>query len=98
MTTHNSSSMPTGIVVKPGCDNDAKAGALERFLRECGVLWNRPITTALREAWMRRIEPYTYEALVWAFEEYLTRAEYFPVPGTLIPIVKERLNCREDGK
>jgi len=47
---------------------------------------------------MRRIEPYTCEALAWAFEQYLDRAEYFPVPGTLIPIVKERLNCREDGK
>lgn len=47
---------------------------------------------------MRRIEPFTYEALVWGFEKYLDTAEYFPVPGTLLPIVKERLNCREDGK
>lgn len=47
---------------------------------------------------MRRIEPYTCESLTWAFDKYLDTAEYFPVPGTLLPLVKQRMNNREDGR
>jgi len=59
------------------------------------VFWNRPVSDALLDAWWKRIEPYKIEALRKGFDEYLNWAEYYPVPGTLLPLVEKRFGAKE---
>lgn len=95
MTTQRDSTKPIVLSGTSGSDELAKRALLKQFLEECGAFWNRPVTEALLNAWWKRVEEYRWEALHRGFEEFLDSSEYFPVPGTVLPLIEKRFGAKE---
>jgi hypothetical protein len=49
----------------------------------------------LLDAWYKQIQPYTVKAIETAMKKYFKAEEFFPVPGTLIPYIKDCVNYLE---
>jgi hypothetical protein len=49
----------------------------------------------LLDAWFEELEPYTADAIDKGMKVYFKEEIYFPVPGSLIPIIKSQLNVFE---
>ena len=80
---------------KPSGDT-AKRFLVANFLRECGLFWNRQVDNPeFLEAWFEQLRPYTASAIEKAMADYLKEEERFPVPGALIPRIREKTNCFE---
>jgi hypothetical protein len=50
------------------------------------------------EAWFEKIQPYRVRAIAKAMRAYINEEERFPVPGTLIPRIKQEPNALENSK
>lgn len=66
------------------------------FLRKAGLFWDRAVDNPqLLEAWFEELHPYTAKAIDTAMKKYFKSEEFFPVPGTLIPYIKDSVNYLE---
>jgi hypothetical protein len=65
---------------------------IESFLRKAGLFWNRPILPELVQAWFEELQPFRSKPIEAAMRKYLQSEVMFPVPGALIPMIKDRVS------
>lgn len=73
-------------------NREKKFNLVDRFLGKSGLFWNRlPISPELIVAWCEELEPYTAEAIEKGMKQYFKEETFFPVPGSLIPLIKSQI-------